>query len=136
MPGDVAAAVSVGVMPFSLCRQFVEIREYPLLECVYKDGTKQISVIGGATTSRKRFQQTKRLTATLLSALRAWWDTAGGIHKAFYFYLPWETSPLFHYDATGVATTGRYLVRFSAPAWASSMDVGRGNVSLELIEVS
>jgi hypothetical protein len=75
------------------------------------------------------------LPAAALQALRDFYDACNGPTDAFYFYDPYETSPKFSHDPTGVATTGRYTVRFNSE-WNQSCEPGRASVNLELIEVA
>lgn len=133
MPGSVANAAPTTVLPQSLCRAFSHSRAYPILENEYKDGTSQRSVL--ATTSRKKWTLRKRLTPTQLSTLRTFYDARNGTHEPFYFYDPYETSPKFSYDPTGVAGTGRYVVRFNTD-WAQFVGPGRSDVDIELIELA
>lgn len=86
-------------------------------------------------TSRKRWQLTKRLAPTDLATLRTFYNSANGPHGAFYFYDVFETSPKFSYDATGVATVGRYTVRFDSP-WQETSFPARSNTQLALVELA
>jgi len=133
MPGSVQNAVPATVLPQSLSRAFAHERAYPMIENEYKNGESQRSVL--ATNSRKRWRLAKRLPATLLQTLRDFYDARHGATEAFYFYDPYETSPRFSSDPTGVATTGRYTVRFDGE-WIQSSGPGRSDVSIELIELA
>ena len=53
----------------------------------------------------------------------------------FYSYDPYETSPKFSYDPTGVATTGRHTVRFNSD-WQQSSGPARSDVEIELLELA
>ena len=112
MPGSVLNAAPATVLPPSLCKSFVHERAYPLIENEYKNGESQRSV--QATTSRKRWRLTKRLTPAVLQTLRTFYEARNGSTEPFYFYDPYDTSPKFSYDPTGVATVGRYTVRFNS----------------------
>ena len=46
-----------------------------------------------------------------------------------------RTNPKFSYDPTGVAVTGRYVVRFNTD-WSQSVTPGRSDVQIELIELA
>ena len=133
MPGSVQNAAPATVLPYSLCKSFVHERAYPLIENEYKNGESQRSVL--ATNSRRRWRQAKRLTPALLVALRNFFDARNGSAEPFYFYDPYDTSPKFSYDATGVATVGRYIVRFNGD-WQQSSGPGRSDVQIELLELA
>ena len=68
-------------------------------------------------------------------ALRNFYDARNGTHEPFYFCDPYETSPKFTYDPTGVAVTGRYTVRFNSD-WSQSVTPGRSDVQIEIIELA
>ena len=133
MPGSVQNAAPATVLPQSLSRAFAHERAYPMIENEYKNGESQRSVL--AATSRKRWRLAKRLSVTLLQALRNFYDARNGTTEAFYFYDPYETVPKFSYDPTGVSTVGRYTVRFNGD-WQQSSTPGRSDVSIELIELA
>ena len=133
MPGSVLNAVPATVLPQSLCRTFVHERAYPLIENEYKNGESQRSVL--ATNSRRRWRLAQRLTPTALQTLRDFFDARNGSTEAFYFYDPYDTNPKFSYDPTGVATTGRYTVRFNGD-WQQSSGLGRSDVQIELLELA
>lgn len=133
MPGNVANAVPITVLPNSLCRAFVHSREYPVIDNEYRNGESQRSV--EAATSRKRWMLTKRLKPAQLQALRDFYDARNGPHEPFYFYDPYETDPKFSHDPTGLATAGRYTVRFNSE-WSQSVGPGRADVQIELIELA
>ena len=133
MPGSVLNAAPATVLPQSLCRTFVHERAYPLIENEYKNGESQRSV--QATNSRRRWRLAKRLTPAALQTLRDFFDARGGTTEAFYFYDPYDTNPKFSYDPTGVATTGRYTVRFNGD-WQQSSGLGRSDVQIELLELA
>ncbi len=133
MPGSVANAAPSTVLPQSLCTAFAHERAYPLVENEYKDGSSQRTVL--ATTSRKRWRLSKRLTPTQLQELRDFYDARQGPVEPFYFYDPYETNPKFSYDPTGEAVAGRYTVRFDGE-WKQFSGPGRSDVSIELIELA
>ena len=133
MPGSVLNAAPATVLPQSLCRTFVHERAYPLIENEYKNGESQRSVL--ATNSRRRWRLAKRLTPTALQTLRDFFEARNGFTEAFYFYDPYDTNPKFSYDPTGVATTGRYTVRFNGD-WQQSSGLGRSDVQIELLELA
>lgn len=133
MPGSVANAAPITVMPNSLSRAFVHTREYPVIDKEYRNGESQRSV--EAFISRKKWTLTKRLTQAQLTALRTFYDARHGALEPFYFYDPYETNPKFSYDPTGAAVTGRYTVRFNSD-WSQSVNPGRSDVQIELIELA
>jgi phage-related protein len=133
MPGSVQNAAPLTVMPASLSRSFVHERSYPVVESEYRNGESQRSV--QATNSRKRWRLAKRLTPAQLGSLRDFYDARKGPTEPFYFYDPYETNPKFTHDPTGQAVAGRYTVRF-AGEWNQSLDLGRADVNVELIELA
>jgi hypothetical protein len=133
MPGSVQNAAQLTVMPASMSRSFAHERAYPVVESEYRNGESQRSV--QATNSRKRWRLAKRLTPPQLASLRDFYDSRKGTTEPFYFYDPYETSPKFSTDPTGQAVAGRYTVRF-AGEWNQSVDLGRADVNIELIELA
>ena len=133
MPGSIQNAVPATVMPQSLCRAFMHAREYAVLENEYLNGESQRSRL--ADTSRKRWHLSKHLTATLLQQLRDFYDARKGPEEPFYFYDPYETVPKFSYDPSGVATQGRYTVRFDG-VWEQSVDLRRADIEIALVELA
>jgi hypothetical protein len=131
MPGSVQVAAPTYVLPVSLSRAFTEVREYGVLGNSYPDGSSQRSL--ETTTSRKRFAIGKRLTATEVATLRAFYEARLGPHQPFYFYNPRETDPPFMLNPTGVI--GRYSVRFDG-VWEQSSGPSRSEVSIELVELA
>jgi phage-related protein len=120
-------------MPWSLSTAFVRSQEYPVLENEYRNGESQRSV--RASSSRKRWRLSKRLTPAQLQALRDFYEARKGPQEPFYFYDPWETVPKFSYDPAGQATQGRYTVRFDG-GWEQSAGIGLIEVSIELVELA
>lgn len=119
-------------MPWKICKAFQHAREFPLLDNEYKDGSSQRSLL--ASSSRKRWQLSKRLTPSDLVTLRNFYDSVEGPHQPFYFYDVWDTVPQFSYDATGATSTGRYVVRFDNP-WQQETDFVRSNCDLALVQL-
>ncbi len=133
MPGNVQYASPSTVLPLSLSTAFTETREYPILQNSYALGENQRSVL--ASSSRKQFRLGKRLTPSQLVTLRAFYEARKGSHEPFYFYHPYETSPKFSHDPSGVETAGRYTVRFEG-AWEQQNRMGRSDVQLTLVELT
>ena len=77
MPGDIQNATPNGVMPYALCTAFSESREYVQLQTQYHDGAV-LAVAAFAQTARHSFALSQRLTAALVVALKAFWDTQQG----------------------------------------------------------
>jgi hypothetical protein len=67
--------------------------------------------------------------------LRDFYNARNGPQEAFYFYDPFETVPKFSYDPTGVATAGRYTVRFDSP-WQQSGGPARLDVQLAVVQIA
>ena len=133
MPGNVGNSVVSTVMPLSLSRTFVHAREYALIENEYRNGESQREKL--AETSRKSWQIGKLSTPTLAVELRNFYDARGGPTEPFYFYDPWDTSPKFTYDPTGVATTGRYTVRFEGE-WSQASGIVRTECGIRVVETA
>jgi hypothetical protein len=128
VPGSVANAAPSGVMPLAVARLFGEARGLPVRENEYRDGTLQR--VREASTSRRKFTSTARLGAAELVALRTFW-VAAGVGAFYYYHL--KEAPV--YDATGVATAGRYTVRFEG-GWSEGMEMARGEAAVTLVEVA
>lgn len=118
-------------MPFSLARHFQCSREYTVAENRYKNGESQRAL--RTATSRKSWSRGAILTAAQLATLRTFYNARR--HEPFYFYDGLETSPRFSYDDTGVATTGRFTVRFEGK-WQEDLSMVRSNVTLALVELA
>jgi hypothetical protein len=138
MPGNISNAIPSGVMPASLCIAFTELREFVQLQNQYHDGTIQRSQL--AQTSRRTFRLSKRLSASMLSALYNFWVSQNGGMTPFAFYNPFDVTAGqqigSNYDPTGNNTQGRVTVVFRGN-WAQATDIARSNVqALELVEVA
>ncbi|HZT32765.1 MAG TPA: hypothetical protein VFA33_22950 [Bryobacteraceae bacterium] len=138
MPGNLQPAAPNGVMPFSLCTAFTELREYAQLQDQYRDGTIQRSQL--AQTSRRMFRLSKRLSASALATLYNFWVSQNGGLTPFAFYNPFDVLADqqigSNYDPTGNNTQGRVTVVFRGN-WAQVTELARSNVqALELVEVA
>ena len=122
------------VMPLSLSRLFENAREYTVFLNEYVLGESQRRNI--TTTSRKRWRLAKRLTTAELAALQTFFFARNGSQGVFYFYDGTETTPFWSWDATGVATVGRYTVRFDTPTWRQSVSFQRHETEIALAEVA
>lgn len=117
-------------MPYSLCTAFAESREFVELQAQYHDGTTERSQL--AQTSRKTFKLDKRLPATLMVALKSFWDAQQGGVVPFLFYNPAEGA----YNSTGNSTQGRYTVVFRGN-WSQTTGMQRTDIpQIELAEVA
>jgi hypothetical protein len=116
-------------MPASLCTAFTELREYVQLQNQYHDGTIQRSQL--AQTSRRTFRLSKRLSASVLSALYSFWVSQNAGLTPFAFYNPFDVASGqqigSNYDPTGNNTQGRVTVVFRGN-WAQATDIARTNV--------
>jgi hypothetical protein len=121
MPGNIQQSALSGVMPYALCTAFAESREYVQLQSQYHDGTIQRCQL--AQTSRHTFTLAQRLTASQVTALKAFWDSQQGGATPFYFYNLIEGT----YDPTGNSSTGRYTVRFQG-SWVQVTGLARTDV--------
>jgi hypothetical protein len=133
MPASVAAAAPVFVLPYSLASAFQQVRTYAVDQNRYPDGSVQSRVI--PDSSRKRWVIGRKCTADELGDLRQFYIDRKGGAEEFYTYDPYETSPQFSYDETGVATQGRYAVRFDGN-FQQSLGMGTHPAQFSLIEVS
>ena len=133
MPGSVDVAYPMTVLPWGLCKAFARSHEWPVALNEYSSGEAQRWYLAGST--RLSWQLSRALTAANLTILLEFWQDRDGPMEPFYFYDPWDTSPLFSYDATGVATAGRYTVRFDG-SWESTTGIARSIVPLKLVQLA
>lgn len=128
MPGIVSQATAAAVLPSGLASEYVECRNWPVMENgPFPDGSYLKHLQGEA--ERLEWKLTRRLTGAQYSALLAFWAARKGTHQAFYFY-----PVLAQYDATGVSATGRYLVRFQG-SFSTTHAVGLDSAGFGLIQV-
>ena len=125
-------------MPASLCTAFSLQTAYAGLESQYHDGTIQRSQL--AQSSRKTWVLAKRLNASAVATLYAFWTTQLSGLTPFAFYDPFDVASGAqigsNYDPTGNNLQGRYTVRFNGP-WSQATDLCRTNIaSLQLVEVA
>jgi hypothetical protein len=126
MPGVIPLFTPTAVFPASLSVAFTEAQTWPARVNEYRDGATQATAM--LANVQRSWKLTKRLGPSALSTLLAFWQAQGA--AAFWFYNPAET---LVYDPTGVATTGRYRVRFEG-AWSQSIGLARGDVPIQLVE--
>src|SRR6266404_8558509 len=131
MPGNVSSSSPTTVLPASLYTALVEVATYAAIANDYRQGENQRDV--RVSADRRAWRFSKRLTYAQWNTLRTFYLARKGNTEAFYFYNPHETSPRFTPDPTGVATTGRYTVRFDGALSISFTNNARGDLSLAII---
>ncbi len=131
MPGSVANAAPLTVLPLSLCRAFSHAREYAVIDNEYKNGESQRSK--QVATSRKSWKTTRRLTPAILGTFRDFYEARRGPLEPFYFYDPWDSG--FTYDATGVQAS-RPVYRAFRRNWEQMVGIGRAEVDIALVELA
>lgn len=129
MPGVVAAASASTVLPALLCSSFTRTVAWPVEDNVYRNGEAQRRA--RTAEGRNTWALAPKLPASVHAALKAFFAARGGPKEAFYYYDPHDGT----HDPTGVATTGRYKVRF-ADSLSLSIGMARGDGQLGLIEVA
>jgi hypothetical protein len=106
-----------------------QVREYVQLQNQYHDGTIQRAQL--AQTSRRTFRLSKRLSASLLSALYSFWVSQNAALTPFAFYNPFDVATGqqigSNYDPTGNNTQGRVTVVFRA-ATGRRLPMSRGRM--------
>lgn len=141
MPANVpAVSGALAVLPNGLARVFTQSREFAVLENQYPDGSSQrrVQVTNGGYSDilpRLKWKMSRRLIPAKMVELREFYDARKGPAEAFYFYDPYESSAIGFYDPSGASEDGRYVVHF-AGEWKQSMGVGRGEASIELVELA
>ena len=131
MPGSVALASPSVVMPVFLSRSFRRRNAWLVVASEYPDGSTQRAAL--VTNGRNEWVRDGRISQAELTALLAFYDARKGGTEPFYFYDPWETSPIFASAPTGVP--GRYTVVFNGPLEHSIDRGGRVEYSIGLREV-
>lgn len=133
MPGSVANAAASTVFPWELASSFTRVWDWALIEAIYADGHSERDKL--VASSRRKWLLSHRLTDAELGTLRTFFIARKGIHEPFIFYDIYETSPIFTFDLTGVASAGKYVARFGSP-----LDIGwgfaRSDVPLEIVEIN
>lgn len=142
MPGNLAAAAPSGVLPKALCTAFSESRVFPMLSASYHDPTIERSLIVDGVNqpaSIRSWKQTRRLAASLVTALRSFFEGQNAGLTPFYFYNPLEPAAGHaigsNWDGTGASTQGRHTVVFRG-GWSQTVELARTNVPLELQEIA
>jgi hypothetical protein len=133
VPGNVVNAAPTSVMPWGLCLAFSQTHEHVVKLVEYPCGDFQSGLV--FSTSRKSWKISRKLEASEFETLREFYEDCQGPIVPFYFYAPWETSPKFSYDPLGMATTGRYTVRFDG-AWQQHSEIRRAACEISIIEIA
>ena len=131
MPGNVASAVPVGVMPWSLASQYTEELRLEALVNAYPDGSSERTAL--ALNPRRFFKLAFPLRPAKFTEM--WNFYRANYGKPFWFYNLRETVPPFTYDPTGSNPVGRYAVVFDG-AWSEEIQLGRSTASFNLREVA
>lgn len=134
MPGSVVAVSATEVLPHSLCSAFRCERGWETWENEFPNGESIRR--SRAASSRKSWRLAKKLTAAQLEELRDFFEARQGSLEPFYFYDGTDTATAWAYDETGVATVGRYTVRFADSKWGQDVTIPRSGADITLIEVS
>ena len=136
MPGSVANAAPVEVMPRVLCRAFTAGRAWLCDENLYRNGESQRRA--RVATSRKSWQVSPALSAAQWDALLDFMADRRHGWEPFFFYDPFQPASGqavgSNYDATGVSTQGRYTVVLRGSVEAE-LSLPRGTVNVQLVEV-
>lgn len=137
MPGSVANAAPVEVMPAVLCRAFTASREWLVDGNEYRNGERQARA--RVSASRKSWQLSPAVTAAQWEALLDFLADRRHGWEPFYFYDPFEPASGqkvgSNYDGTGVSTQGRYTVVLRGGVEAE-LNMPRGTVNVQLVEVA
>jgi len=131
LPGNITPAQPSDVMPAGLCAAFTEELRLEGFCNTYPDGSSDRAAL--ALNARHFFRFTRNVTGVDYTAL--WTFVLAHLVEPFYFYNLRETVPPFAWDATGQATSGRYIVAVDGN-WSDQMAIGRSQVSLGLREVT
>lgn len=132
MPDSILAPSPTVVLPQLIMSAFSRSRAILVDENRYRDGSLQNRQL--ASTSRSTWTITRRLTAAQFTELEAFYNDRVGGWLEFYFYDPYETSPLFSYDATGATSTGRHIGIFVGNL-NESLLLGRNAAQFGIIEI-
>lgn len=134
MPGNVSNAAPATVFPQILCTAFQQVREIAVQGNEYRNGESQRAL--QVASSRRKWVLAARLSASLLTTLRAFYLARRGATEAFYYYDPFAVVPIgSNFDATGASPIGRVTVRFEGE-WQQSMGIARTDTQVQLVEVN
>lgn len=130
VPGSVnnsAVGSPARVLPAIACSAFSEVREYSGRLHEYADGRGQAAA--EVTNSRKAFEASVVANGAAMAALEQFHTE--NMSRAFYFYL-FAEGP---HDPSGVATLGRYKVRFEGP-FEAERGMSKNEARIRLVEVA
>lgn len=142
MPGNLQPAAPSGVLPKSLATAFTESWTYPMLANSYHDGTPERALIVdgiNAPTPIRTWKLSRRLNASDLQTLRAFFEAQQGGSIPFYFYDPFDVAPGnaigSNWDGFGLNSQGRHVTVFRGD-WSQTVNLARTDAPLELAEVA
>jgi hypothetical protein len=131
MPGNVANAVPATVLPQILCAAFERSVGWRVEENDYANGEWQAQSM--VTAPRYSWRLAASLDPVPSEALADFYRDRDGEAEPFYFYDPYFAG--FAHDPTGVATAGRFTVRFVG-SLEQPLALGRTQINLELIQLA
>lgn len=134
MPLNLAAAAPATVLPAALASAYERTDSYEVRISEYPSGESQRDV--AASSLRRTWSLARSLRPAAYAALLAFYAARKGSLEPFFFYDPFDTAPFGSHDATGVATTGRYTVRFAGSLTATFGAPGRPEGRFGLVEVA
>lgn len=132
MPASVANAAPTTVLPAFLCRSFLHSREYVVEQTDYADGGRQTRLV--TTSSRKSWQLEPACSAAVLASISDFYLARKGPLQPFYFYDLTQGGGVV-YDDTGVATNGRYTVKFTGD-YQHDISVGKSFAQIGIVELA
>lgn len=131
MPGNVSNAAPMTVLPQVLCAFFERASGWRVEENEYANGEWQAQSM--VTAPRYSWRLAAILDAAASAALAAFYLARKGEAEPFYFYDPYFAG--FAHDPTGVATEGRFTVRFVG-SLSQPLALGRAQINLELVQLA
>jgi hypothetical protein len=131
MPGNVANAAPIEVLPELLCAAFERAAGWRAEENEYPQGDWQARSM--VATPRYSWRLVANLPADASAVLLDFYLARAGETEPFYFYDPYFAG--FAHDPTGVDTDGRFTVRFSG-GLGQPLSLGRAQLNLELIQLA
>jgi phage-related protein len=141
MPGNVSAAVPIGVFPKMTYLSLEEGRQFLMLVNFYHNGesTRGLIVDGvNAPASIRSWKATARLKPSALATFRTFVEAHQGV--PFYWYNPIEPAPGqpigSNYDAAGTSTQGRHVCKLISQMWSETVDLARANTAFEFREAA
>jgi hypothetical protein len=107
MPGNVQLAIPQGVFPYKLARSYQRQRKYEMRTTWFPDGSNVRKSY--VASDQSAWVLTTRLQPSDVTVLLNFYSARGPYGIPFWYYDMDETRV---FDPTGVATLGRYTVRF------------------------